>query len=82
VEPLKHSLGEEAFEACLGGQPCSTSWPSELDDRLEDSVARDETKGLPALDSVDREIRTIRRKHGSAIELFGSRDERASDRSR
>lgn len=35
------------------------------------SVARHNTKGLPAFDSVDGEVRTIRREYGGAIELFG-----------
>jgi hypothetical protein len=41
-----------------------------------DSVARQDTKGLPAFDSVDRKIPAIRREHGRAIELLGQRDER------
>ena len=40
------------------------------------SATRHDTKGLPALDSVDREIRTIRREHGRAVELFSQCDER------
>jgi hypothetical protein len=43
---------------------------------LDDSVARQDTKGLPAFDSVDRKIRAIRREHGRAIELLGQGDER------
>jgi hypothetical protein len=43
---------------------------------VDDSVARQDTKGLPAFDSVDREIRSIRREHGRAIELLGQRDKR------
>ena len=43
---------------------------------LDDSVARQDTKGLPAFDSVDRKIRAIRREHGRGIELLGQRDER------
>ena len=42
---------------------------------LDDSVARQDTKGLPTFDSVDRKIRAIRREHGRAIELLGQRDE-------
>ena len=40
------------------------------------SIARHDTKGFPAFDPVDRKIRTIRREHGRAIELFGQRDQR------
>ena len=40
------------------------------------SVARHDTKGLPAFDSVDREICTIRREHGRAVEFFGQRNKR------
>ena len=43
---------------------------------LDDSVARQDTKGLPAFESVDQKIRPIRREHGRAIELLGQRDKR------
>ena len=43
---------------------------------LDDSVVRQDTKGLPAFDSVDRKIRPICREHGRAIELLGQRDKR------
>jgi hypothetical protein len=42
----------------------------------DESVARQDTKGLPAFDSVDRKIRPIRREHGRAIELLAQRDKR------
>jgi mannose-6-phosphate isomerase-like protein (cupin superfamily) len=43
---------------------------------VESSVARQDTKGLPAFDSVHREIHTIRREHGRALELLRQRDQR------
>ena len=39
-------------------------------------IVRHETKRLAAFEAIDREVRSVRREHGRAIELFGQRDER------
>ena len=56
---------QRKHNVCLIG----THW-HRLHDALAgvDSVARQDTKGLPAFDSVDRKIRPIRGQHGRALE--------------
>ena len=40
------------------------------------SIVRQNSKGLSAPESVNREVRSVGRKHGRAVELLGQHDER------